>query len=101
MAAEIGVGAMSEILFRYVRVAPTTWAYLSAFLVIALYFKFSRVWSVRNLDLIVLILLSPALLLVKYSLDTGEVTGTAALVGYIWLFSVNGCLLLRLLLDAS
>jgi hypothetical protein len=92
---------MSEILIRYVRVAPTTWAYLSAFLVIALYFKFSRVWSVRNLDLIILILLSPALLLVKYGLDTGQVTGGAALVGYIWLFSVNGCLLLRLLLDAS
>lgn len=91
---------MNEILFRYVRVAPTTWAYLSAFLVIALYFKFSRVWSVRNLDLIILILLSPALLLVKYNLD-GDVTGGAALVGYIWLFSVNGCLLLRLLLDAS
>jgi hypothetical protein len=92
---------MSEILVRYVRIAPTTWAYLSAFLVIALYFKFSRVWSVRNLDLIILILLSPALLLVKYGLDTGQVTGGAALVGYIWLFSVNGCLLLRLLLDAS
>ena len=92
---------MSEILIRYERVAPTTWAYLSAFLLIALYFKFSRVWSVRNLDLVVLILLSPALLLVKYGLDTGRVTGAAALVGYIWLFSVNGCLLLRLLLDAS
>jgi hypothetical protein len=98
---KLGVGAMSEILFRYERVAPTTWAYLSAFLLIALYFKFSRVWSVRNLDLVVLILLSPALLLVKYGLDSGQVTGTAALVGYIWLFSVNGCLLLRLLLDAS
>jgi hypothetical protein len=95
---------MSEILFRYERVAPTTWAYLSAFLVIALYFKFSRVWSVRNLDLIILILLSPALLLVKYGIDRGAATGGAALVehiGYIWLFSVNGCLLLRLLLDAS
>jgi hypothetical protein len=92
---------MSEILFRYERVAPATWAYLSAFLLIALYFKFSRVWSVRNLDLLVLILLSPALLLVKYGLDSGQVTGTATLVGYIWLFSVNGCLLLRLLLDAS
>jgi hypothetical protein len=97
----VGVGAMSEILIRYERVAPTTWAYLSAFLLIALYFKFSRVWSVRNLDLVVLILLSPALLLVKYGLDTGRVTGAAAIVGYIWLFSVNGCLLLRLLLDAS
>ena len=37
---------MSDILFRYVQVAPTTWAYLSSLLVIALYFKFSRIWSV-------------------------------------------------------
>ena len=95
---------MSEILFRYERMAPTTWAYLSAFLVIALFFKFSRVWSVRNLDLFVLILLSPALLLVKYGLDRSGVSEGAATVeqiGYIWLFAVNGCLLLRLLLDAS
>jgi hypothetical protein len=70
---------------------------------VALYFKFSRFWSVRNLDLIVLILLSPGLLLVKYGLDRGQATEEAALVehlGYIWLFAVNGCLLLRLLLDA-
>lgn len=95
---------MGEILFRYERVAPATWAYLSAFLVIALFFKFSRVWSVRNLDLIVLILLSPALLLVKYGMDRGAMSDGAATVeqiGYIWLFAVNGCLLLRLLLDAS
>src|SRR5262245_53588810 len=95
---------MSEILFRYERVEPTTWAYLSALLIIALYFKFSRLWSVRNLDLIVLILLSPGLLLVKYGLDRDGGGGETALVehiGYIWLFAVNGCLLLRLLLDSS
>jgi len=95
---------MSEILFRYEQVAPTTWAYLSALLVIALYFKFSRIWSVRNLDLLILILLSPGLLLVKYGMDQGGAEGDAPLVehlGYIWLFAVNACLLLRLLIDAS
>jgi hypothetical protein len=94
---------MSDILFSYKSVEPTTWAYLASLLTIALYFKFSRFWSVRNLDLIILILLSPGLLLVKYGLDQGEATEGAALVehiGYIWLFAVNGCLLLRLLLDA-
>ncbi len=55
---------MSEILFQYVRVAPTTWVYLSSLLTIGLYFKFGRFWSVRNLDLILLILLAPGLLLV-------------------------------------
>ena len=40
---------------------PTTWAYLASLLVIALYFKFNRIWSVRNWDLVGLILLAPAL----------------------------------------
>ena len=55
---------MREILFQYQQVAPTTWIYLSSLLLIALFFKFNRVWSVRNLDLILLILLAPGLLFV-------------------------------------
>jgi hypothetical protein len=95
---------MSEILFRYEQVAPTTWAYLSSLLMIALYFKFSRFWSVRNLDLLILILLAPGLLLVQYGMDQRFPNNETRLVehiGYIWLFAVNGCLLLRLLLDAA
>jgi hypothetical protein len=95
---------MNEILFRYEQVAPTTWAYLSSLLAIALYFKFSRFWSVRNLDLLVLILLAPGLLLVQYGMDQrfpNERTELIEHIGYIWLFAVNGCLLLRLLLDAA
>ncbi len=56
---------MSEILFQYVKVYPTTWVYLSSLLMIGLFFKFGRFWSVRNLDLVLLILLSPGLLLVE------------------------------------
>ena len=33
---------------------------------ISLFFKFSRLWSVRNLDLVCLTLFAPALLLIKY-----------------------------------
>ena len=57
---------MSEILFHYEKVYPTTWAYLSSLLMIGLFFKFNRVWSVRNFDLILLILLAPGLLLQKF-----------------------------------
>jgi hypothetical protein len=101
---------MSEILFQYERVNPTTWAYLASLLVIALYFKFNRIWSVRNLDLIGLILLAPALLMVKYGLDYVATPEDAAgqqraqlveHIGYIWLFAVSGLFLLRLLLDAA
>ncbi len=56
---------MSEILFQYVRVYPTTWVYLSSLLMIGLFFKFGRFWSVRNLDLMLLVLLAPGLLLVE------------------------------------
>jgi len=57
---------MSEILFQYQKVAPTTWAYLASLLIIGLYFKFNRFWSVRNLDLCLVILLAPGLLFVYY-----------------------------------
>jgi hypothetical protein len=105
-----GIRWMSEILFQYERVNPTTWAYLASLLMIALYFKFNRIWSVRNLDLIGLILLAPALLMVKYGLDYPTGTDDAAgqqraqlveYIGYIWLFAVSGLFLLRLLLDAA
>ena len=55
---------MSEILFAYKKVDPTTWAYLSSLLMLGLFFKFNRFWSVRNADLLLLILLAPGLLLV-------------------------------------
>ena len=56
---------MSEILLDYNRIHVTTWGYLSSLLLIGLFFKFNRFWSVRNLDLMVLILLAPGLLLVQ------------------------------------
>ncbi|MGI9470873.1 MAG: hypothetical protein ACR2NZ_05045 [Rubripirellula sp.] len=55
---------MSEILLYYKRPDPTTWVYLSSFLTIGLFFVFHRFWSIRNLDIALLILLSPGLLIV-------------------------------------
>lgn len=57
---------MGEFLFQYHQVKPTTWVYLSSLLMIGLYFKFNRLWSVRNLDLLLLILLAPGMLLVHF-----------------------------------
>ncbi len=50
---------MNEILFHYEKIDPTTWVYLASLLIIGLFFKFGRFWSVRNLDLVLLILLAP------------------------------------------
>ncbi len=38
---------------------PTTWAYVSSLMMIGIYFKFHRFWSVRNLDLVALIAFAP------------------------------------------
>jgi len=56
---------MSEILLQYKRPDPATWVYLSSFLTIGLFFVFHRFWSLRNFDLILLILLAPGLLMVN------------------------------------
>src|SRR6056297_1920847 len=55
---------MSQFLLYYQRPEPATWVYLSSFLTIGLYFVFHRFWSIRNLDVILLILLAPGLLVV-------------------------------------
>ena len=47
---------MSEFPLGYEKIAPATWVYLSSLLMICVFFKFSRFWSVRNLDLVLLIL---------------------------------------------
>ena len=55
---------MSQFLLYYQRPEPATWVYLSSFLMIGLYFVFHRFWSIRNLDIVLLLLLGPGLLLV-------------------------------------
>src|SRR2546421_8544871 len=63
---------MSEILFQYEKINPATWVYLSSLLMIGLYFQFNRFWSVRNLDLVLLILLAPGLLMVNHAREGTE-----------------------------
>ena len=87
---------MQEILFGY-KLNPTTWAYISSLMVIGVYFKFQRFWSVRNLDLVGLIAFSPGLLLVYHGLLKQGPELVRA--GYIWLFAVGLFFLIRLLLD--
>ena len=57
-------GSMGEILLYYQRPQPATWVYLSSFLVMGLFFMFHRFWSMRNLDVALLLMLSPGLMMV-------------------------------------
>ena len=84
---------MQEILRGY-SVNEPTWFYLSLLLIMAVFFKFGRLFSVRNLDLALLLSLAPGLLIVKS-------TSAGSTLGYCWLFAVSGLLLFRLLFDWS
>lgn len=59
-----------------------TWLCLSLVLIVAVFFRFGRVWSLRNLDLLLLLLVSPALLYLTYvssaSVDIASVSSPAA-----------------------
>jgi hypothetical protein len=92
---------MPDILFHYERVNPTSWAYLSSLLMLALYFKFNRVLSVRNVDLFLLIFLAPGLLLVQWSWENNDAENALAIehLGFLWLLATELILLVRLLAD--
>jgi hypothetical protein len=90
---------MSEFLFRYETLEPTTWAYLSALLIIAMFFKFNRIFSIRNLDLLLLLMLAPGLLGIRLGIEYNS--PSAELFGYWWLFGVNIVLLVRALWDSA
>ncbi len=97
---------MNEILFQYQKINPMNWVYLSSLLTIGLYFKFSRFWSVRNVDLIGLILFAPGLVMVAFGRNPPmEMAAESAVAteqaGFVWLFVVGGLFLIRMLMDSA
>src|SRR5579862_1220712 len=84
---------MNSSIFFDVRLPnAATWFYFSGLLAVALFFKFSRLLSVRNLDIPALFLLMPGLLVL---LDTDG----RGWWGYFWLFCASGYFLARCLFD--
>src|SRR3954465_720919 len=73
---------------------PTTWFYFSGLLAVALFFKFSRLLSMRNLDVLTLYLFAPGLLLLA---EEGE----NHFLGYAWLLGACLYFLVRCLLDLT
>jgi hypothetical protein len=73
--------------------APT-WFYFSGLLAVALFFKFSRLLSIRNLDVVTLSLPVPGLLLL---LEPGPHNRW----GYVWLLAASGFFLVRCLFDLA
>ncbi|MFN7873800.1 MAG: hypothetical protein ACK5PB_00685 [Pirellula sp.] len=65
---------MDDFLFHYLRLEPPVWVFLSSFLVIGLFLMFHRFWSLRNLDILLILLFTPGILLVYEGANRRQVT---------------------------
>ena len=81
-----------------------TWFYFSLFLAVALFFQFTRPYSIRNLDLLTLFLLVPGFLLIQERTLKAEGTSSAnrePMFGYAWLMAGSGYWFARALFDLT
>jgi hypothetical protein len=86
--------ASGSVFFEIELPNATTWFYFSALLAIALFFKFTRLLSIRNGDVLALFLPMPGFLLLdpRYPYQFW---------GYLWLLAVSSFFLLRCLFDLT
>ncbi|WP_437188087.1 hypothetical protein SH668x_001516 [Planctomicrobium sp. SH668] len=82
-----------ELLLQGYDVNQPTWFYLSLLLIVAVYFRFTRIISLRNVDLALLLSASPGLIFVG-----AEDSATQSL-GHLWLFLIACLFLVRLFID--
>ena len=80
---------MPTSLFQY-EMLPTTWFYLSSILILASFFRFNCLFSVRNFDVLALISLTPGLIYLAMG---------STFQGYLWLWCVGMIIFVRLALD--
>ena len=74
-------------------IGPGVWLIGTLLLSVTLFFKFSRFWSVRNLDLLLIFALAPGMMML-----VGDRAG-APWWPFVWLFVGSGLWLIRCLLD--
>src|ERR1700730_1218722 len=86
--------ALASIFLEFNLPNATTWFYFSMLLAVALFFKFTRLLSVRNLDVLSLFLLGSGYLLLLEG-------GASERLGYAWLICGSGYYLFRCLLDLA
>ena len=74
---------MSQFLFYYVRPEPQTWVFLSIFSILGVFVVFHRFWSMRNLDILLILSFTLGYMMVyegnKAALSHGEVPLAASM----------------------
>lgn len=88
------MSARDSVFFEIELPNAPTWFYFSALLAIALFFKFTRLLSIRNSDVLTLFLPMPGLLLLDPRSDH-------QFWGYLWLLAASGYFLLRCVFDLT
>ena len=90
---------LNDLFFSYEHVESTTWLYLTTLLSIAVFFKFGRFFSMRNLDILLLSLFSPCFMLVSFGITNGfeEIVR----LGYVTLWVMGGIFMLRMFYDST
>lgn len=84
---------MSGSLVADLGLGPVIWLFLTLVSTLTLFFKFGRIWSVRNLDILLLFALAPGMMRLVGS-------GTAQpWDGFLWLFGGSGLWLARCVID--
>jgi len=95
---------MRDLLTGY-DVNEATWFYLSSLLIAAVFFRFGRIWSLRNVDVLLLLSLAPGLLMVEPEqlgvvlVEQPDRYHFLQTLGATWLFGGAGLVLIRLLCD--
>src|SRR5438067_8921253 len=90
-----GVSVEPSIFLDFHLPNAATWFYFSLILTVALFFQFTRLVSVRNLDLLTLFLLVPGFLLLQEAHALHRGTGVA----YAWLIAGSGYWFARAIVD--
>ncbi|WP_165227191.1 hypothetical protein [Aquisphaera insulae] len=72
---------------------PEVWLFLSLLGCVTIFFKFSRIWSVRNLDLLLLFVLVPGMMLIVAD------QSNPPWFAFLWLFAGSAAWMTRCLLD--
>jgi hypothetical protein len=77
-------------------IGPEVWLFLSLLGCVTLFFKFSRVWSMRNLDLLLLFALAPGMMLLS-----GGKREHQPWIAFVWLFLGSALWLARCFVDLA
>ena len=90
---------MTKILYDY-HLDSTTWVYLASLLVITVFFRFSPLLRLRNLDILGLVALAPGLVMLEASASGIPHARQAEYAGSLWMFAVGLFFLSRMLVDS-